>query len=162
MSARRAWRSRRRHAAADLFVDDVLFVPLAAVRDPSLVLSTIGQALGYPRGCRGTLGDRLRVALADRDMLLVLDKFEQVADAAPAVAELLVGCPALKGLVTSRARLRIAGEHEYPLAALAIPGETSVLRRSVVAMDAVRLFVERAQAVKPGFNLTEGTRAGGD
>jgi predicted ATPase/DNA-binding CsgD family transcriptional regulator len=138
------------------FADGVVYVPLAAIRDPSLVLSTIGQVLGARQVAGHSQGQQVITALRDRHVLMVLDNFEHVASAAPAVADLLLGCPALTVLATSRARLRIAGEHEYPIPALAVPdgGQSSSLEH-LGQSEAIRLFVDRAQSVKPDFILTE-------
>ena len=109
----------------------VWFVSLAAVRDPALVVPTIASTLGVQ-------GD-LRDHLGDKRLLLVLDNFEQVAEAAPAVGELLAGSTGLQALVTSREPLRIAGEHELPL-------------HPLVESQAVELFRQRATAVRPDFD----------
>jgi predicted ATPase len=165
-----------------LFPDGACFVSLTAVRDPALVVSTIGLALGVADGNDTSPVERLREELRDRQLLLVLDNFEQVTAAAPLLGELLAAAPYLKILVTSRVVLRVAGEHLFPVPPLALPpqeprtksqepvlaGRDSVVGRvpsgwfSVLASvadltqyDAVQLFVERAQAVNPGFRLTD-------
>jgi AAA domain len=102
--------------AADLledFASGVYFVPLAAIRDPALVASSITQTLGLQEKAGQGLLDSLKESLQDTQMLLVLDNFEQVVAAAPLVAELLAACPRLKCLVTSRVVLRLSGEHEF-------------------------------------------------
>ncbi len=105
--------------------------PLAAIRDPDLVLSTIGQAFDVGATVGDSLVRRVSGALADRQALLVLDNFEQVLAPAPEVAALLVACPTLTVLATSRAPLRIAGEHEYPSpAACGARGRRGTLARS--------------------------------
>ncbi|MBA3276408.1 MAG: protein kinase, partial [Chloroflexia bacterium] len=135
------------------FADGVMFVPLAAVRDPLLVLPAIGQALDVREtGGRG-LSRQIAATLADRQFLMVLDNFEQVAEAAP---ELLIGGPALTVLATSRSRLRISGEREYPIPALAVPEIAQFPTfDQLLKSDAIRLFADRAQSVKPDFALTE-------
>ena len=122
---------------ADQFADGVVMVPLHAVRDPDHVMGTIARALGLFDG-EGDLEQRLVAHIEDRRLLLVLDNFEQVVDAAPSVAALIAASPSLKVAVTSRTRLRVLGEQEFPLASLA-------------RTDAVDLFVERARAVRPDF-----------
>ena len=145
--------------ARERFADGVVFVPLASVRDPALVLPSIGQALGVREGAGATLGYRLGLALRERQVLLVLDNFEQVIDAAALVAELLGQCPALTMLVTSRARLRIAGEHEYPIPTLAVPeGNLNPSFDQLAQSEPVRLFAERARSVKPDSASRRGTR----
>lgn len=127
---------------ADRFAGGVWFVDLAPIGDPSLVGSTVADALGVSaigaRPIRDVLVERLR----DQEALLVLDNFEQVVDAAPLIADLLREAPRLRALVTSRSVLRVSGEREVPLDALGLA-------------EAVGLFVERAQAVRPGFALVD-------
>ena len=96
------------------FPDGVAFVPLAAVHDPELVLPSIATALGVREAEDGRLADRLVGILQGRSRLLVLDNLEQVLGAAPRIAELLIACPDLTVLATSRSSLRIAGERTLP------------------------------------------------
>jgi non-specific serine/threonine protein kinase len=144
--------------AADLvleFTHGVVFVPLASVRDPALVVPAIAQELGVRAAARRPLVARLKAFLASRRMLLVLDNFEQVVEAALVVADLATAVPSLSILVTSRERLRLSIEHAYPVPPLALPAmrEPAVLER-IAETAAVRLFVERAQAVQPDFVLS--------
>ena len=157
-------------AAADvmeLFPDGVFFVPLAALTDAALVCQAVAQALGVAESERRLL-DSLKDFLAAREMLIVLDNFEQLLSAASEIATLLRAGKGLKALVTSRAPLLIQGEHEFPLAPLDVPapdkGSVSTeyaIRNthyeSLTQSPAVELFVERAQAVRPDFTLTEAT-----
>ena len=139
-----------------MFGDGVVFVPLAAVRDPGLVLSSIGQALGIRQIGGQTQDNQVNAVLTGRQLLMVLDNFEQVAEAAPDVAEMLLGCPELTVLATSRARLRIDGEREYPMAALTVPAIDQLPAFDhLIQFEAIRLFAERAQEVLPEFVLTE-------
>ena len=141
--------------ARERFADGVVFVPLAAVRDPALVLPSIGQVLGVREG-PAQPWVRLGLALRERQILLVLDNFEQVIDAAPMVAEVLGQCPELTMLVTSRARLRIAGEREFPIPTFAVPERgLNPSFDQLARSEPVRLFAERARSVKPEFSLTE-------
>jgi len=120
-------------AAAELveyYEGGVWWVPLAPLRDPALVLEAVAQTLG----AKTDLGDHIR----DQHLLLLLDNFEQVAEAAPEVGRLLVECAGLEVLATSRQPLHVSGEREYPVLPL-------------VESDAVSLFVERAQASRPDF-----------
>jgi len=105
----------------DEFDDGVFFVALAPVSDPELVASTLAGALSVSESAGRTLEEDLRGYLSDKELLLVLDNFEQVVDAAPLVGEALSGCPGLKVLVTSRISLLIYGEHEYAVRPLELP-----------------------------------------
>ena len=117
-------------AVADSFADGIFWVPLAALRDPELVLTTASQALGARDG--------LSEHIQDKRLLVLFDNFEQVADAAPGLSELLASCPNLELVVTSREPLHLAGERKY-----AVP--------SFVHEEAVGFFLARARAVKPEF-----------
>lgn len=144
----------------DNFADGICFVPLASINDPTLVVPTIAHLLGLEHshaGAGSALVDMeyLKAFLQDKCFLLVLDNFEQVARAAPGLAELLVACPRLKILATSRAALHPQGEHEFPVPPLAFPKRTHLPDlEEVTQYAAVALFVERARAVKPDFVLT--------
>jgi len=132
------------------------FVELAPIREPDLVPATIAQTLGLAdRGGR-TPVERLLDHIGDKRMLLVLDNFEQVVAAAPYVTELLNGAPNLTALVSSRSVLHLYGEREYPVPPLAVP-DPSHLPTDVSSLsqyEAVALFIERARAVKPMFEVT--------
>jgi predicted ATPase/transcriptional regulator with XRE-family HTH domain len=139
----------------DDFADGVFFVVLAPITDAALVPGIIASTLGTPETGPHTPLERLKTYLQDKQMLLVLDNFEQIVAAAPLVAELVAACLWLKILVTSRAPLRIRQERQLPVAPLALPDLTQL--PDVEAMSqyaAVTLFIERAQAVKPEFVLT--------
>lgn len=140
-------------AAATAF-EDVRFVDLASVRDPCLVPAAVARQLGM-RETGGQLpAAALKQLLRRRQMLLILDNFEQILESGPFVTDLLSACPSLQVLVTSRAHLRVAGEQEFPVAPLELPeaGETTFAR--TVETAAVRFFVERAQAMDLAFVLT--------
>jgi non-specific serine/threonine protein kinase len=140
--------------AADAFADGVRWVPLAPVAEAALVLPTIARALGIVEAGGQPLSDAVRTHLAGRELLLVLDNVEQVLPAVPQVAELLAAAPALKVLATSRAVLRVAAEHRFVVPPLAVPaaeGQQSLAE--VAGVEAVRLFVARAQAVRSDFVL---------
>ncbi|MDP9365540.1 MAG: tetratricopeptide repeat protein, partial [Chloroflexota bacterium] len=140
------------------FADGVRFVALAAVLDPVLVPSTIAHALDVAEWNESTLLAALIAALRDREMLLVLDNFEQVIPAAEAVAALLSAAPGLKVLVTSRSLLRLSGERNVPVPPLALPSlDGSTPAADVAGAESVQLFVARAQAAQPAFALTETT-----
>ncbi|MET0885687.1 MAG: DUF4062 domain-containing protein, partial [Mycetocola sp.] len=139
----------------DAFPDGVLFVDLSPVHDPALVPHTIAVALGVRDTGDAPVAEKLNVALRDRRMLLLLDNFEQIIDAAPALADLLAGAPDLRILVTSRSLLRLSAEQSYPVGPLELPAVGAGLDpRTVVGIPAVALFLERAHAVKPDFEVT--------
>jgi hypothetical protein len=133
---------------AGSFADGVSFVPLAPVRDPALVWSTVAAALGLPASAERTPSEALAGHLTARHALLVLDNLEQVVEAAGGLAELAAACRRVAFLATSREPLRVAGEQEFavpPLSVAADPRDS----------DAVRLFAARARALDPDFALTE-------
>ncbi len=138
----------------DAFADGAAFVDLSPLNDPELVPAAIARSLGYETG-----GPPLAVllrALADQHALLVLDNFEQVVTAAPAVAQILAAASRLRILVTSRAPLRVRYEQEYAVAPLELPPDLvpAQRERGPAAYAAVQLFVRRAIAVQPHFELT--------
>jgi predicted ATPase len=136
------------------FRNGVRLVSLAPVSDPSLVVDTIARTLGLGEqdGSQPLL-ETVKQQLRHQEMLLLLDNFEQVLEAAPVVAELLAASPGLKVLVTSRTTLHLAGEQEFPVPPLSLPDPTSLStpHESLSQYEAVRLFIERARAVKPDF-----------
>lgn len=137
------------------FADGICFVPLAPISDPELVIPTIAQALGIKATAEQAVADLLQASLQDKHLLLLLDNFEQVVAAAPRLSDLLTLCPHLKILVTSRAVLHIRGEHEFPVPPLALPDLTHLPESATLSQyAAVALFLERAQAVKPDFQMT--------
>ncbi len=139
----------------DDFVDRVCFVPLAPISDPDLVIPTIAQALGIKEAGERPLLDLLQAYLRDKRLLLLLDNFEQVLAAAPRLSDLLAGCPHLKILMTSRAVLRIYGEHEFPVPPLALPDLTHLPESEALSQyAAVALFLHCAQAARPDFQVT--------
>ncbi len=149
----------------DTFPDGVYFVPLASISDPELVIPTVAHLLGlvfrharHPDAQKPLVEymEYLKTFLRDKHFLLLLDNFEQIVPAAPDLSELLIACPYLKILVTSRAVLHVYSEHEFPVPPLALPAETQLLALADLSQyAAVALFVQRAQAVKPDFDLTE-------
>ncbi len=131
---------------APAFTDGVCLVELGAVRDPRLVLPTIARALGIRDKGDAPLRDHLLTHLQRRHLLLVLDNLEQVIDAAPQIAGLLTHCPRLTVLATSRVVLRLSLEQDVPVAPLAIA-------------ESVELFVTRARAASPEFELSAANAA---
>jgi predicted ATPase/DNA-binding SARP family transcriptional activator len=149
--------------AADViehFPDGVVFVSLGPISDPALVPPTIAQALEVQNGGGRPLLDRVAFHLKGKAVLLVLDNFEHVLDAASSVATLLGECPRLKVLVTSRAVLHVYGEHDFPVPPLTLPAKSPLPSTDqLMRYEGIRLFIERAQAVKAGFALTGGNAA---
>jgi predicted ATPase len=137
------------------FPDGVAFVVLAPLSDAALVIPTIASALGLRESASQSLRAGLEAHLRDRRLLLVLDNFEQVRDAATEVAALSAHAPGLVVVVTSRAPLRVRGEQEYPVPPLELPDLREVPQLAEISGNpAVALFVERAQAVAPDFELS--------
>ena len=144
----------------DLFSGGVYFVELAPVSDAELVPQAIADVLEVQTSPGESVVEALGDHLRDKHLLLVLDNFEQVTEAAPAVAQLLAMAKRLKVLVTSRNPLRIGGEHEVPIPPLALPDpKADVATASLAATAAVALFVARAQAANPEFELTDANAA---
>ncbi len=157
-------------AAADRFAGGVFFVALEPVRDPTLVMSRIAATLGIAQVSGRPIVDLVVDWLGDREVLFVLDNFEQVIDGAGDVAMLLRRAPGLSVIVTSRIVLRITGEQEFPVGGLPAPPDVehlsalerarlpeelrSIDPRTLDQFAAVRLFIERAIAVRPGFTVT--------
>jgi predicted ATPase/class 3 adenylate cyclase len=139
----------------DEFEGGVFFVPLANVADPTLVAPTIAGALDVREAGERPSDETLQNHLRDRQVLLVLDNFEQVVEAAPLVGELLAGCPDLKVLATSRSVLRVYGEREFPVPAMSLPDPRRLPPIDELAdYEAIGLFVERARSVKVDFEIT--------
>ncbi|HEY3232554.1 MAG TPA: NB-ARC domain-containing protein, partial [Roseiflexaceae bacterium] len=147
------------HAAAELldqFSDGIYVVALASTSDPSLVVLAIAQTLGVEETGERAILDRLKEYLSGKQILLVLDNFEQVLDAALLVGELLTVASRLKILVTSRAALRLSGEREFSVPPLTLPDRVHPPPHDRLDYyESVRLFIERAQAVRPDFAITE-------
>lgn len=142
------------HDVADAFTDGVIWVDLAAVTDPVAVPGAVATALGLASETDAAQADRLYHALHARQLLLLVDNCEQVLHAvADLVSLLLATCPALQVLATSRAALHLRTEHRVPVEPLASPAAHAPFS-TMVESDAVRLFVERSQAVVPTFQLT--------
>ena len=140
----------------DRFPGGITFVDLAPVTNPDRVTAAIAEALGIRDLGDGGLDEKLRMALRDRRMLLLLDNVEQVVEAAPAIRSLLTDAPGLTVLATSRILLRLTGEHGVELGPLALPDpdhDVSVTR--ALTTPSVVLFVERVRAAKPDFELTD-------
>lgn len=143
--------------SGDEFENGTFFVPLASVVDPSMVATTIAETLHLPetRGETRAPLERLAEHLSGKQMLLVLDNFEQLVAAASVVADLLKASDRLKIVVTTRVPLHIQGEHEYPVLPLVLPEPGDPTDAEFVSQyESVALFIERAVAVKPDFTVT--------
>jgi len=151
----------------DSFEDGVFFVDLSPVLDSHAVLQTLARTLGVREEAGRSIEATVAAHLHDKRLLLLLDNFEQVLDAAPTLVALMHSCPWLKALVTSREALHVRGERRYNLPPLALPDPKSYTGRTsqdpgksrleaILSSPAVELFVERAQDVQPSFELAEG------
>jgi non-specific serine/threonine protein kinase len=138
------------------FPDGSFFVALEPIADHSLVVSVIAQTLGVKESGDASLTETLKKYLRDKRMLLILDNFEHVAAAAPLVSNLLMAAPGIVFLVTSRAALRLSGEHEFQVPPLHLPNLESLPPVSdLMHCSSVALFTQRAMAAKSDFLLTE-------
>jgi predicted ATPase/class 3 adenylate cyclase len=142
-------------ALLDEFADGCFFVPLSTISDPSLFLSTIARVLGVQEAGDRPITETLNEYLEPKEILLVLDNFEQILEAGPMVGDLLSHNPRLKFVVTSRAVLHVHGEHEFPVPPMALPepGEHPTAQ-SLGQYEAVALFIQRARAMRPDFEVT--------
>lgn len=143
------------------FADGLIFTALDTLTDPALVIPTLARAAGLHEEGRRPLLERLKLTLQEQQQLLLLDNFEQVIEAGPYLLDLLSTCPQLKILVTSREALRLRGEHEFAVPLLPLPDVTRLPRRptglaaALANNPAVALFIQRAEAVNPAFQLTD-------
>jgi predicted ATPase len=144
---------------AQEYADGVVFVSLAHIRDPHLVGDAIAQNLGLSERSF----EHVQYFLRNRHLLLILDNVEQVVSAAVEIERLLLICPAIKVLVTSRATLRIQGEHEFPVYPLLLPDLRTLSQFSSDELlnryPSLALFVQRTQAVLSDFQLTSDNAA---
>jgi len=140
----------------DHFPDGAYFVDLAPIREAESIFTVIARTIGLSETGDRPLIEELEKQLRDQRKLLILDNFEQVMDAAVLIADLLQHCPKLKLLVTSREALRVRGEHLYPVPPLAVPKADFKQQNieQIAQFASVQLFVDRAQAVRPDFELT--------
>jgi len=143
-------------ALHDEYEHGVCFVDLAAVGDPERVPSVIAGQLDVAENADEAMEETLNKHLQNKQMLLVLDNYEQIVEAAPVVGDLLAAAPRLKVIVTSRELLQLSGEHNFSVPPLGLP---DLGRRDTVAAisqyEAVALFVQRAEAVRPGFEIDD-------
>src|SRR6266702_218821 len=149
------------HVAAELsdhFTDGIYFVNLAPISDAELVVQTIAQTLGMKESPTRSMVEQLQIFLQEKLLLLLLDNFEQVVSAAPRLSDLLARCSHLKLLVTSRAGLHLLAEHEFVVPPLSLPDLNhlpDLVRLS--QYEAVALFIARAQALQPDFQVSNAT-----
>jgi predicted ATPase/DNA-binding CsgD family transcriptional regulator len=137
------------------FVDGVHLVSLAPISDPAFVIPTIAHCLGLTESGSQPLLELLKSSQCDKHQLLLLDNFEHIIEASPLLAELLEACPQVKLLVTSREGLRLRGEHQFAVPALALPDKRRLPDdRSPVHSPAMQLFIQRAQAIQSDFHVT--------
>ncbi len=157
-------------AAADAYPDGIWFVALEAIRDPALVAPEIARTLGIVDSPTRSAIDGIADALGSKHVLLVLDNLEQVVTAGPDIADILRRCPNVTVLATTRIALHVSGEQEYPVPGLPAPPDPSELSEverlnlpralreydleTLNQFEAVRLFIARASAVRPGFAVT--------
>ncbi len=140
----------------DRFSDGVYFVPLETFAERSPAAVAIGQAVGTRAAAERDPEEALIEQLATRQLLLILDNFEQLIDVAPLVARMLGAAGQLRVVVTSRIPLHLSGEQEYPVAPLPVPSAAEHQElEEVLRIDAVALFVERARRIRPDFRLTD-------
>ncbi len=146
---------------AEEYPDGVVLVDLSPIRDAELVPASIAKAMALVQEGTRPLLDLVEDHLAERQLLLVLDNFEHLLDAAGVVSQLCVACPGVRALVTSRMALRLRNEQVYPVVPLAypVPGETLAVE-ALSHVPSVALFVQRAQARRPDFTLTPANSAG--
>jgi predicted ATPase/DNA-binding CsgD family transcriptional regulator len=143
------------HGLLPDFTDRVCFVPLAAISDPDFVLPAIAQTLGVREVGTRSLLEELQAAINSQSLLVLLDNFEQLLAAAPRLSDLLAACPRLHLLVSSRAPLRLSGEQEFAVSPLPVPDLAPLSPLEALAQYAsLTLFVQRAQAITPGFQMT--------
>jgi predicted ATPase/class 3 adenylate cyclase len=141
---------------ADDFPDGIYFVELAAIFDFSLVPSTIAGTLSLREEGARPIIETVTEYLATKQILLILDNFEQVVESAPLISDLLRAAPGLKVMVTSRVSLLISGEHEYPVPPMALPDPRRLPDLDGLSVyESIDLFLKRARSVKPDFALTD-------
>jgi predicted ATPase/DNA-binding CsgD family transcriptional regulator len=146
---------------APAFSGGIHFIPLATITDPKYVLPMIARVMEIPDIRGRSITSVLKSSLQNKQVLLIVDNFEQVIDAAPLVVDLLASCPGLNLIVTSRAVLRVDGEQEFAVPPLSTPergpGRTwqTVPLNELLEHDAIALFVQRARRIQPAFNLTD-------
>ncbi|MGH8103423.1 MAG: AAA family ATPase [bacterium] len=145
--------------AGDSLIDDfengVFFVPLASVTDPAQVNAEIAKVVGAKEAAGRPIVEQLELFLRDKSLLLILDNFEHLMNAAPGISDLLRGAPRVKVLATSREKLNLYSEHEFGVEPLALPDpDIALVPEKMAEYPAVELFLERARAASSGFAST--------
>ncbi|MGA7669254.1 MAG: BTAD domain-containing putative transcriptional regulator, partial [Nitrolancea sp.] len=144
------------HSVSDSFPNGVVFVSLAPITDARHVIPAIAQELGVRESGRTSLIDRVIAELRERRMLMVLDNVEQVAKEGPRLTEILAAAPGVRMVLTSRSRLHLRGEQEYPVSPLRYPSpDAKTPWESLSSYPAVSLFVQRTSEIHPRFRMTE-------
>ena len=145
---------------ADEFEDGTYMIDLSLLADPKLVPLALAAALTLQEGSSQPVLQRVQEHLGDGRILLVVDNFEHLLTAAPLLTEVLATCPNVKVLTTSRTPLGLYGEHEFPVQPLNVPDLHRALNCAEVGqVEAVQLFIQRAQATRPDFELTDANAA---
>src|SRR5579875_3926044 len=155
-------------AMRERFAQGACFISLESIRDPGLLWSALAKELGIQQYSKGSgiqqeddagpssLEELVCTSLGSRQLLLILDNFEQIAAAAPQLEHILEACPYLKILVTSRTSLQISAQQEFPVAPLPLPDPYHISSPDVLLQQAsVKLFIQRTQAIQPGFTVDE-------
>ncbi|GLV60322.1 serine/threonine protein kinase [Dictyobacter sp. S3.2.2.5] len=144
------------HQLKGRFLHGIYFLSFSMIQEPGAVFSHIAHALEVRGRDEYSFFDQVRTFLEQKECLLILDNFEHVAAAAPELEQLLLGCPSLRLLVTSRSVLHLLGEHQYPIAPLPVPERGEQMNTEEIASyPSVLLFLRQAQAILPGFQMTE-------
>jgi predicted ATPase len=138
----------------EYFPGGIYFVDLSPINDPTLFVTTTAHAIGIQDGGGRPLLENLKESLANKQLLLLFDNFEQIIEAASTVADLIATAPGIKVLVTSRIPLELRGEHEYPVPPLGLPPDFIQHPPEILEYDAVALFRQQAKAVRPRFEIT--------
>jgi len=137
------------------FADGVYVISLAPISDPALVIPTIAHSIGLTESGSQPLLELLKTSQHDKQRLLLLDNFEHVIEVTPLLTDLLEACPDLKLLITSREVLRLRGEQQFVVTPLALPDLKSLPEnQSLAHVASVKLFLQRAQAIRSDFHLT--------
>lgn len=140
----------------DRFESGVFFIPLAEVSEPDLLVSKVAKQLGIREGGSRPLLASVRNYLRDKQILIIMDNFEQIIQGGDLIADLMNSAPRLKFLVTSRTLLNLRGEYEYPVPPLALPDKNQINNVEIVKQsESFQLFAARAEAAFPGFNINE-------
>ena len=136
------------------FANGAAFVDLSAITHAATVINAIAHALDITENPDIPLPEILKRALRSQEILLLIDNFEHVIEAAPLLADLLMGAPQIKMLVTSRAALHLSGEQEHPVLPLSLPDSGSVAIEHLIESEAITLFRQQARSAQPHFEIT--------